>query len=248
MPQAIINSYITGVVPDPPTPTAWWRSDFGVEKSGGPAVNGGLVDFWENMTGDTLWDATQTVLAEQPTYNTGVLNGHPAINFPRTPNQQFDVISAPSSSFPATNNDFAFFAVIRPTNFASAMNLTARPRSSGTVQWFVDTAGKQVWSDGTASAASTTALTAGAWNRIGLRVPVFASGSVHYYLNGAADGSPSQGVSGGAGSAALGLFGAPAFVFPLIGDAVEFLFYTRDVTPAEVTQIDNYFKARYGLA
>lgn len=235
-------------VPDPPTPTAWWRSDFGVEKSGSPAVNGGLVDFWENMTGDTLWDATQTTVADQPTYNTGVLNGHPAINFPRTPNEQFDVPSAPSTAFPATNTDFAFFTVIRPTDFTIAMNLTSRLRSSGNVQWYINTSGKQVWSDGTDSAASTTSLTAGAWNRVGLRVPVYGTGAVHYYLNGAADGSPAQGVSGGAGALGLGLYGSPAFAFPLIGDAVEFLFYTRDVTPAEVTQIDNYFKARYGLS
>lgn len=246
MPQALINSFLTAAPLAPPTPRVWYRSDFGVTLLGVPAVNGGLVDQWDDKTGNGF-EAVQATTAQQPTYNTGVLNGHSALNFPRTPNQ---LMTIPSSSalLPPTNSSFSFFTVIRPTNFANSMVMFEGDTGSGFVQWFINTSGKQVWSNGTASAASNTALTAGAWNRIGLRVPLHGSGTNTYYLQGVADGSPSQGVSGTVGSVVTSFLGdRPPFVFPLIGDIVEFLLYTRDTTPAEVTQIDDYFKARYGL-
>lgn len=246
MPQAILNSYLMAVALAPPTPDVWYRSDFGVTLLTVPAVNGGLVDEWADKTGNGF-KAVQATTAQQPTYNTGVLNGQPALNFPRTPNQ---LMTIPSSAalLPATNTAFSFFAVIRPTDFTSPMLLFEGDTGSGFVQWYIATTGKQIWSDGTESTPSSTSLTAGAWNRIGLRVPVHGSGTNTYYLQGAADGAPSQGISGSVGAIVTSFLGdRPPFVFPLIGDIVEFLFYTRDVTAPEIAAIDAYLVARYAL-
>jgi hypothetical protein len=245
MPQAMLNPYWLGT-PEPPAPTVWFRSDFGTTLSGSPAVNGGLVDTWSDKSGNGF-NATQATSAQQPTYNTNILNGQPALSFPRSPNQ---LMTIPSSSalFPPTTTAYSIFTVIKPTNFSNAMVMFEGDTGGGFVQWYIDTSGKQISQNGNPSSPSNTALTSGAWNRIGLVIANHSSGNVAYYLNGAADGTPSVGVSGSVGSIVTSLMGdRPPFVFPLIGSIVEFLFYNRAVSGAEITQIDNYFKARYGL-
>jgi hypothetical protein len=141
------------------------------------------------------------------------------------------------------------FAVIRPTNLTNYMVLFEGDTGTGFVQWYIEiTTGKQIFSDGNPSAASNTGVTAAAWNRVGVRVPTRGSGNTNYYLNGAADGVQSQGISGSVGASPTSFLGdRPPFVFPLIGDIVEFLFYTRDVTAPEIAAIDAYFVARYAL-
>ena len=245
MPQAILNSFLMGEL-GPPAPDVWYRSDFGVENGGSPAVNGGLVDLWDDKSGNGF-EAVQATMAQQPTYNEGVLNGWPALNFPATPNQ---LLTIPSSSalLPAANSTFSFFYVLRLTALGTFMVLFEGDTGSGLVQYYIDNTGKQVWSDGSASTPSTTAITAGVWTRIGLRVPLHGSGMNFYYLDGVLDGSPGQGVSSSIGAVVTSFLGdRPPFVFPLVGDIAEFLFYARDVTPTELAQIDSYFVSRYSL-
>lgn len=244
MPQAILNSYLAASVPEPPTPEFWLRSDEGVTLGGSPAVNGGLVDTWEDRTGNG-WDATQPTMAQQPTYNTSVLNGFPALNFPAATNQLMIIPSA-NSITPAVEVGLSWFAVLRPTDFAAA-GVLLQKNGSGIVQWYLPTSGKQIFSNGTESTPSTTALTAAAWNRVGMRVN-WSVGPANYYLDGVIDGTEATGVTGSGSGADLYIMGnPPPFVFPFKGDIVELLYYTRIVTPTEAATIDAYFVARYGL-
>lgn len=245
----IINPFL--VVPSDPMPPldmqVWYRSDFEVELGGVPAVNGGLLDWWGDKSANGH-EAIQPTMAQQPTYNEGVINGLPAINFPAATNQLMDIANGSSDLVPPTNTAFSLFAVLRPTDFASPMVLSQRNSAAGQVQWYIATSGKQIWSNGSESLPSDTSLTAAAWNRIGFIVPNHSTGNVTYYLNGAADGVQALGVSGGSGSSELVFMGnPPGFVFPFKGDVAEYLFYTREVTGSEVTQIDNYFTSRYAL-
>lgn len=225
----------------------WYRSDFEVELLTLPAVNGGPLDWWGDKSANGH-QAIQITGGQQPTYNENVLNGFPAINFPAATNQLMDVVDGAADLTPPANTAFSLFAVLRPTDFAAAMVLTQRNSGTGLVQWYLATTGKQIWSNGTESLPSDTALTAAAWNRVGFIVPSHSSGNVTYYLNGIADGVKALGVSGGSGSSELVFMGnPPGFVFPFKGDVAEYLFYNREVTGPEVTQIDNYFTSRYAL-
>lgn len=231
----------------PPTPEFWLRSDFEVELGGIPATNGGTLDFWGDMTGNG-WDAIQGTAAQRPIYNTNVINGLPAINFPATTNQLLRILLT-DAIMPNAVSTFSFFAVVRPADFTAAQILLNRSSGLGFFQWYLPTTGRQIFSNGTESSPSNTSLAAAAWNRIGMKLD-WSVGPMDYYLDGVADGSPAAGVTGAFSDdpTTLYLFGSsPSFVFPFKGDVAEVLFYTRIVTPAEVATIDAYFADRYGL-
>ncbi|HMN29060.1 MAG TPA: hypothetical protein PKE45_12990, partial [Caldilineaceae bacterium] len=90
---------------------AWYKADAGVEKSGGAATEGGLVDVWRDQGGNSN-DATQGAPANQPTFRANRANFNPAIEAPLGP----QVLNTPLNINAGIHPALSVLAVYRPTD------------------------------------------------------------------------------------------------------------------------------------
>lgn len=232
----------TGGAPFGPTDLAnlklWLRADLGV------TLNGATVATWEDQSA-TGADASQALPFKQPTFvaSDAALAGQPALDFDGID----DALSHATNAVESASTDHTFFAVLdSDTTDASSrwvwesqagrLGFYFTHSSNNGRHGFCDDASRDIL--GAVPAAGGTYVT---WQLQG------GTGSCEVWERTASAGmnSTCQPRTLGASAAIGAMYAAAAFFFN--GRIAEIVLYDRKLTAPEVTQVQGYLAARYGL-
>lgn len=233
-----------GGAPAPFTPAAyspvgWWRSDLGV------TLNGGDVSAWADQSGNGS-HLLQANPALQPLYSASDANfgGQPSITLTAANGDCLECLTGGSSG----NPQHSIFAVLRTgalaASFAAFVNY-GRSTASTSSSLIGENSGDAAWYGGGGQTLPTGAnLVTATTYRLG---KTHNGTDTQGYRNGATDGAtaartytlaspPGYLIGGRDGATGLSNF-----------TIVEWVVYNSVLSGAQITTLDDYFRARYGL-
>ena len=93
----------------------WLKADAGTSTT----VTGAAVSGWNDQSGNTI-DVSQPVVAQQPLYQPGIINGFPALQFDNnSASGQNDKLIGPDSPILDNTAGYSFFTISRPQSLAT---------------------------------------------------------------------------------------------------------------------------------
>jgi hypothetical protein len=191
----------------------------------------GNVATWQDRSGNGN-DATQGTIANQPTYQSGVVNLQNGVRFDATDDGMTTGLTLSSAPY-------TVFALYNWDNTAPAF----RRAVQGSNNWLIGPynghashyAGTDFVSAGVSPAIQNQFYLATALN----------SGAASTFLVDGANRTTNSAPTGSPGTISLGAAGA--FAEPLDGEMVEVLAYDKVLSQSELSQVGLYFNNKYGL-
>lgn len=108
------------------TNVLWLKADKGTSSS----TNGTAISYWNDQSGNGI-NVTQTTSAQQPTYNTNVLNNFPGIQFDNTTgNTVADRMHAADNTALDNTSGYSFFNVVKMNNIGTDARAIVSKRTS----------------------------------------------------------------------------------------------------------------------
>lgn len=223
----------------------WLDANSGTFSDSGttPCINGGSLQQWNDKSGHNN-HSTQTVVARQPTWNTSILNGFPAVNFSSTDQNYIlhQITTNPSSS------DYSFFAVFNST--AIGQNNLLQQLSGtgiGRTHYLINDASTKSFIGGSTQ-SSTISFTANSWTIGGTNYDANgASSSISFYQNGSFGGNVGSITPESATGNWLTGVNKNLSAQWLDADVTEIIFFNSLLNNAQLIIIQNYLAAKYGL-
>ncbi len=222
---------------------AWFKAD-GITGLG----DGDSVAIWEDASANNK-DATQSTISFRPIYRTNVLNGKPALRFDGANDR---LVSPGQNNIWGLVNDFTVFAVMRldsvpgpgsqdvvgSSAISNNLDLFARRNDVGG-NWLAHSSSH----DGTRN--SDLVLTPGRWYVLTWRLKVFQHLQIRaekiYRLND----TGYSGIGTAPSQAAIGARQNGAN--PLKGNIAEVIFYSSNLSDANMEATEDYLRQKYGL-
>jgi hypothetical protein len=189
------------------------------------------VPTWSDISGNGN-DFTQGTSANQPTYQTNVLNGYPVVRFDATNDGMVSSISF------GAGTEFSIIYVANYTNGA----VSARRAVQGSVNWLMGPYGA-VWQMNTGGGFSSTTIPANSNFVVhGISVDVGVGFNQYTFdrkvaFTGAGTGSPSL----------LRLGAVGAFAEPFGGDMAELAIFSDNLDDSQMRGLVYYFQNKYDI-
>ena len=219
----VLNVSAPLVAPQFANLVGWWRAD-GLSQG-----NGTPVSSWSDSSGNGN-TATQATLSQQPTFNTNVLNGLPALNFTQSNH------TAMSTGLTFSSQPLTIVLVYRTTSTSG----NHRAIQSSTTNWLMGPYGGYHEAFNGNFMSSTAAVASNVW--VTMTVTTSGSGTTLYINNG------SVGSNGGITPIATVSFGYTSnFGEGFDGDVAEICIYNRVLNSTERSDLAIYIAAKYGI-
>lgn len=239
------SAFIGGLSVEPPDIDTtnlglWLKADVGCKKTGGSnCSDGDGVETWENQGG--VVDAIQTTGGFQPIFKTGILNGLPIVRFDGSD----DTLSIVSSAETSLTDTLTFFAVVKFNSIAVNNYLITKGVSIFNreyTMWVPNSPGLERWRyDGNFADFIETPVTvsAGVWYRL-YAVSDATRNDRDLYINTTQyHSAPKMTASATAANAEFGYLSST--------DIAEAGLYSRGLTTAEISALDDYLVYKYAL-
>lgn len=214
----------------------WLKADAGATTDGvTPAADGDLVRNWTDQSGNGN-SATQDTSANRPIFKTNIFNTKPALRFSGS---QFATTTA---FLDATyNTAFTFFIVANKTANDTTLELTT---SNNGLAWFTGREGRlSYW---TSNLSDNQIIKNGP--ALDLAVESFSYNGSTKILRYNSTSSTTESTTGNLGlSGALTIGKYEGGGYDYHGDIAEILIYKRTLSGAEMLQVENYLKTKYGV-
>lgn len=238
-----INVKVTGNGPsDPPANglVLWLKADAGLTTN-----SDGSVATWADQSSQGN-NALESAPNMGPVLVTDTATGKPLLQFDGS-GQSLDITSAPSL---VLESDIAAFCVVNPTDVSTSGTLWCKTQGGRAYPWnyTLSSGGKEVIvrgdADGSELVASATPLGTGRSAVIGFGVE--GSFATHY-LNGQTNGTGVFGYGAGDQGGPLRIGLTDDSQNPLKSKLGELLVYNRNLSGADLQQVNRYLAAKYGV-
>ena len=208
-------------------------------------INGGSLQQWNDMSGYNN-HSTQTIVARQPTWNTSILNGFPAVNFSSSSQNYIlhQITTNPSTS------DYCFFAVFNSSTIGQN-NLLQQANGTGLGRTHFILNGSTPASSfiGGVTQSSTINYAASSWAISGTNYDANgAASSISFYQDGSFGGNVGSITPESATGNWITGVNKNLSAQWLDADVTEIIFFNSLLNDAQLIIIQNYLAAKYGLS
>lgn len=220
---------VAGVPPDTLTGLVLWLKADAITG----LADGAAVASWLDSSGAGN-SVSQGTSADQPTYQTSVLNGKPALHFNGT-----SYFLSRTTGFPI-NSDYTIAAVFRASSFTP--NNVVLGGTTGEALYLQGTAMPRLYENGTFAVAPT----AMALNTFAVVSGIFTDATLRgaIRVNQGVDGTGTATQHNADANIQIGAFAGANF---LNGDIAEIVVYSRALSVIERANVETYLAAKYAL-
>lgn len=243
-----------GSYPSVPPPPAgmliWWEADVGNNCGGVACTNGASQDSWADQSGNGNNGVLTPVIVSScvaSVYNTNQINGKPAVQFNGTAGPNATCFSVGFTPLAWSGEITEFVVAKEAGTSATAYALNAGGNGSffwGHVAGHAELQFISVWG-GTNIGGGTAAFDT-SWHQVNHTFKS-STGAYAFRIDRASDGSGTQTATPNAMFQVLGMVPQFGGIQTFAGQIAEFILYNRVLSGAEITTVETYLHAKYGL-